>query len=165
MVWVNKSDHLVVKSLDKRGNVRRAASRLYSFLSALQTQLEFNVHPEYGYLSVNPGLAGTGLVASVTARLPNLAKNFRRLRRLCDSHDIRIRRQKHIIFELTSVRTHGVSEFQTVAAFFNGVREIVEFEKGLKWSRGNQRVIFNNQNNNPEMLRGCAIKLSCKKFL
>ena len=28
VVWVNESDHVVIKSMDKRGNVRRAASRL-----------------------------------------------------------------------------------------------------------------------------------------
>ncbi len=132
VVWVNQSDHVVIKSLDKRGNVRRVTSRLCSFLSALQTQLQFSVHPEYGYLSVNPGHTGTGLEASVIVHLPYLARNYPRLRRLCDNYDILIRRQRHHRFELATQTRRGASEFQIVTTFFNGIREIVEIEKGCE---------------------------------
>jgi hypothetical protein len=80
---------------------------------------------------VNPGHAGVGLEASLTAHLPNLAKNYQRLRTLCDYHDIVIRRQKHFSFEFATYKHYGVSEFQLIAAFFTGVREILELEKGL----------------------------------
>jgi ATP:guanido phosphotransferase, C-terminal catalytic domain len=123
---------MVIKSLDKRGNVRRLTHRLQSFLSALHKQLQFSIHPEYGYLSVNPGHAGVGLQASLTLDLPNLAKNYHRLRTLCDNYDIIIRRQKHFTFELATFKPYSVSEFQLIAAFFTGVRDILELEKGLK---------------------------------
>ena len=132
VVWINQSDHLVIKSLDKRGNARRAARRLCSFLSALQTQLTFSVHPAYGYLSVSPGRAGPGLEAAVLARLPCLAKKtYPRLRQLCTSYDITIRRQRRVMLELvTGARTHGVPEFLILTNFFNGIRELAELEKG-----------------------------------
>ena len=132
VVWVNESDHVVIKSMDKRGNVRRAASRLCSFLSALRKQLAFSVHPEYGYLSVSPGQAGVGLQASVTVNLPNLANNYARLKLLCDNYDIIVRRQKHFTFELATFKPFGVSEFQLIVSFFTGIREILEFEQGLE---------------------------------
>ena len=54
VAWVNHSEHLTMRSLEKRGNVRAAVSRLQSFVSILQKQLKFSKHEKLGYLTLKP---------------------------------------------------------------------------------------------------------------
>ena len=54
MAWINHSEHLVLKSLEKRGNIRAAVGRLQSFVSALQKQLKFIRNDKLGYLTMKP---------------------------------------------------------------------------------------------------------------
>ena len=54
VAWVNHSEHLTIRSLEKRGNVRAAVSRLQSFVSILQKQLKFSKHEKLGYLTLKP---------------------------------------------------------------------------------------------------------------
>ncbi len=54
VAWVNHSEHLTMRSLEKRGNVRAAVSRLQSFVSILQKQLKFSKNETLGYLTLKP---------------------------------------------------------------------------------------------------------------
>ena len=54
VAWINHSDHLILKSLEKRGNVQAAASRLQSSISKLSKQLKFSKHEKLGYLTLKP---------------------------------------------------------------------------------------------------------------
>ena len=62
VAWVNHSDHLIIRALEKRGNVRQAVSRLESFVSTLQKQLKFAWHKQLGYLSLKPANLGKVLL-------------------------------------------------------------------------------------------------------
>ena len=131
VLWINESDHVIIKSIEKRGNVRMMTSRLRSFLKSISKHLKFVQEEKYGYLSVNPANIGAGLEVSIIARLPNLAKNYSKLKLLCENYDIVVRRQHQFFFELTSTKKLGLSEFQIIVTFFNGVKEIIEYERSL----------------------------------
>ena len=145
VVWVNHSEHLTIRSLEKRGNVRAAVSRLQSFVSILQKQLKFSKHEKLGYLTLKPqyigisqtvcriikliiNISGTGLRVRITVDLPKLANNMKSLRNLCIKYDINISKQEQYSFTLTSSSSLGQSEFQIIAKFFTGIKEILEFE-------------------------------------
>ena len=105
--------------------------RLRSFLKSISKHLKFVQDEKYGYLSVNPANIGAALEVSIIARLPNLAKNYSKLKLLCENYDIVVRRQHQFFFELASTKKLGLSEFQIIVTFFNGVREIIEYERSL----------------------------------
>ena len=54
VAWINHSDHLIIRSLEKRGNIRAAVGRLHSFVSILQRQLKFSRHEKLGYITLKP---------------------------------------------------------------------------------------------------------------
>ena len=54
VAWINHSEHLTLKSQERRGNVRAAVSRLQSFVSLLENQLKFSWHEKLGYLALKP---------------------------------------------------------------------------------------------------------------
>ena len=54
VAWINHSEHLILRSLEKRGNIRAAVGRLQSFVSTLQKQLKFSKHEKLGYLALKP---------------------------------------------------------------------------------------------------------------
>lgn len=132
VLWVNESDHVILKSVERRGNVRLLVSRLCSFLASISKYLRFATHPDYGHLSVNPANVGTGLEINMIVSLPNLAKNYGKLKLLCRNYGILVRRQRHFLFELASTQKLGVTEFQVLVTFFNGAKEILEFEQSLQ---------------------------------
>ena len=67
VAWVNHSEHLTMRSLEKRGNVRAAVSRLQSFVSILQKQLKFSKNETLGYLTLKPQCIGICFLAAKTA--------------------------------------------------------------------------------------------------
>ena len=84
VVWTNHSDHLVLRSLQRRGGSPRAAlARLHSLVSALQQQLQFVRHEQLGFLSLHPSNLGTALKVKIIVDLPKLANNQKVLHHLC----------------------------------------------------------------------------------
>ena len=129
VAWINHSEHLTIKSQERRGDVRAAVGRLQSFVSLLQKQLKFSWHDKLGYLALKPTNIGTGLHIKTILELPKLANNIKILKGLCSKHDIVIQSQNSHSFTLASTRSIGVTEFQIVAQFFTGIKEILEFEQ------------------------------------
>ena len=58
VAWINHSEHLTLKSQERRGNVRAAVSRLQSFVSLLENQLKFSWQEKLGYLALKPSNIG-----------------------------------------------------------------------------------------------------------
>ena len=146
VAWINHSEHLTLKSQERRGNIREAVSRLQSFVSLLENQLKFSWHEKLGYLTLKPTnlgskdninidytsnyqCSGTGLHIKTIVDLPKLANNIKILKSLCSKHDIYIQTQNCHRFTLVSTKSIGVTEFQIVAQFFTGIKEIIEFEQ------------------------------------
>merc|ERR1711997_1250140 len=113
----------------QRGNIRAAVSRLQSFVSLLENQLKFSWQEKLGYLALKPSNIGTGLHIKTILDLPKLANNIKILKSLCSKHDIYIQTQNCHRFTLVSTKSIGVTEFQIVAQFFTGIKEIIEFEQ------------------------------------
>ena len=129
VAWINHSEHLILKSQERRGDVRAAVGRLQSFVSQLQKQLKFSWHEKLGFLALKPSNIGTGLHIKTILDLPKLANNIKILKGLCSKHDISIQSQYCHCFTLVSTKSIGVTEFQIVAQFFTGIKEILEFEQ------------------------------------
>ena len=129
VAWINHSEHLILRSLEKRGNVRAAVERLQSCVSALDKRLQFTRHQKLGYLALKPSHCGTGLKVKVTLELPKLANDVKTLKSVCIRYDIVIINQNIFSFTLGSSSSMGLTEFQLLAHFFTGIKEILEFEQ------------------------------------
>ena len=130
-VWINESDHVIVKAIEHRGRIRQSSQKIKDFLGRLSALLVFARDPAYGFLSVHPACLGSGLELNVVTSLPQLAQNYAKLKELCRRYGIQVRRQRHCLFDLVNTNKMGRTEFQILVGFFNGVREILEFEKSL----------------------------------
>ena len=129
VAWINHSEHLILRSLEKRGNIKAAVSRLQSVVSMLEKRLHFAKHQKLGYVNLKPTHLGTGLKAKISVDLPQLANNMPILRSLCSNYDILISSQNMFTFTLETNSSMGLTEFQMIAQFFTGIKEILIYEQ------------------------------------
>ena len=71
-VMVNEEDHLRLQSLCSGYDLRSAHEKIRALDQALERELPFAFHAEFGYLTGCPTNVGTGLRASVMMHLPAL---------------------------------------------------------------------------------------------
>lgn len=71
-VMVNEEDHLRLQSLAAGYDLRTAFTQIRALDQALERELPYAFHPDFGYLTGCPTNVGTGLRASVMMHLPAL---------------------------------------------------------------------------------------------
>ncbi len=69
-IMVNEEDHLRMQSIKPGFQLGESFDAVMNFESALEENLDFAWHMEYGYLTACPTNTGTGLRASVMVHLP-----------------------------------------------------------------------------------------------
>lgn len=135
VLWVNHSDHLIVRSIERGGDVRSCVRRLRSLSQKLEENLKMSRHPTLGYLSLKPKHLGTGMQVKVILDLPCLSNHQPLLQKLLEKYHIRILHQQghqqgHS-FQLINASSLGTTEFHLLTKFFTGIKEILEFEQSL----------------------------------
>jgi protein arginine kinase len=71
-VMVNEEDHLRIQVMRSGLQVNECWEQIDAIDDALEGQLEFEFHPQYGYLTACPTNVGTGIRVSVMLHLPAL---------------------------------------------------------------------------------------------
>jgi len=143
--WLNAEDHLRLWSTVPGDGLRDAFIRICRLQDALESSLRasgcggFSHSKRIGFLTSCPSNVGTGLVATVTLRIPLLSgsANFRTI---CKNLQL----QAHVVgdqlydgvWELVNAARFGVSEVEQVNLVLDGCRHLVELEAKLE--RGEQ---------------------------
>nr|BDA39159.1 creatine kinase [Thoracophelia sp. 1 KU-2021] len=144
LVWINEEDHLRVISMQKDGNIKQVFQRFCEGLSKVEAAMKekgasymWNEH--LGYVLTCPSNLGTGLRAGVHVKLPNLAKDEKRL----DDMLGKLRLQKRGTGGVDTASTDGTydvsnsdrlgfSEVELIQFVVDGVNLLVEMEKKLE---------------------------------
>jgi protein arginine kinase len=71
-IMVNEEDHLRIQVMASGLQIESSWERINRFDDALEEQLEFAFHPQFGYLTACPTNVGTGMRVSVMLHLPAL---------------------------------------------------------------------------------------------
>lgn len=71
-IMINEEDHLRIQVMRSGLQIEEAWEQINSIDDALEEQLEFEFHPQYGYLTACPTNVGTGIRVSVMLHLPAL---------------------------------------------------------------------------------------------
>jgi protein arginine kinase len=71
-VMVNEEDHLRIQVMRSGLQVNECWEQIDAIDDALEAQLEYEFHPQYGYLTACPTNVGTGIRVSVMLHLPAL---------------------------------------------------------------------------------------------
>merc|ERR1712117_508682 len=84
LVWVNEEDHLRVISMQKGGDIQAVFRRFCVGLTKFETAMkakkkDFMWNEHLGYVLTCPSNLGTGLRAGVHIKIPNLAKDEKKL--------------------------------------------------------------------------------------
>lgn len=72
LALINLDDHLQLRLLDSQGNWENAWNQLSQIEAALGSHVEYAFSPRFGYLTSDPRLCGTALVAQAYLHLPAL---------------------------------------------------------------------------------------------
>jgi len=145
LVWVNEEDHLRIISMQNGGNLAEVWQRLVKGIKKLEENLTFAHHPKYGYLTFCPTNLGTTLRASVHIRIPTLSKH-KDFKTICERLNLQPRgihgehsESEGGVFDISNKRRMGLSEIQAVQEMRKGVEQIIDIEKNLRATTGQQK--------------------------
>lgn len=136
LVWVNEEDHLRIISMQEGANVKEVYDRLIYALELIEEQHSFAHSERLGYLTACPTNLGTTIRASVHIILTKLATDKAKLEEIASRHHLQIRgtsgehsESENSIYDISNKRRLGITEEQAILDMYNGVKEIIEFEK------------------------------------
>lgn len=72
LLLFNQGDHLQLHLMDSSGDLEASYNRLLQLETTFANTLGFSFHQRFGYLTADPGISGTGLVANTFLHVPAL---------------------------------------------------------------------------------------------
>ena len=137
LVWVNEEDHLRIISMQKGGNVGQVLERLIKGVKAIEEKVPFARDDRLGYLTFCPSNLGTTIRASVHVRLPKISAHPE-FNKICEDLGLQIRgiHGEHSeteggVYDISNKARLGLTEFDAVKQMYDGVKRLIELEKGL----------------------------------
>ncbi len=138
LVWVNEEDQLRIISMQKGGDIQAVFQRLKTAITQLSQSLSFAYDKKLGVLASCPTNIGTGIRASVHAKLPKLFAEPDKLDKIAQQYHLQIRGQhgEHStstdpIVDISNKRRLGLSEVDCVNDLVCGVKAIIAAEKSI----------------------------------
>ena len=131
-VRINVEEHLEVISMDEGANLKNCYQRLAKAMDLINSSnLAFAKDPKLGFLAFNPSSLGNSIQVSVLVKIPKLMqpKNIEKIEGIAGANHISILDNGNGITKLCSSQKIGVTEFQSVMEFQNGMKELLTMEK------------------------------------
>jgi len=144
LVWVNEEDHLRVISMQKGGDMasvfKRFCEGLTKFEGAMKAKGEKFMHNDHlGYVLTCPSNLGTGLRAGVHVKLPNLAKDEKKLDSVLDLLRLQKRGTGGVdtasndgTYDVSNADRIGFSEVELCQFVVTGVNLLIQMEKAAE---------------------------------
>lgn len=144
LLWINEEDHLRVISMEKGGDMgavfKRFCEGLVKFEGAMKNKGEQFMHNDHlGYVLTCPSNLGTGLRAGVHVKLPNLAKNEKKLDSILELLRLQKRGTGGVdtasvggVYDVSNADRLGFSEVELCQFVVSGVNLLIEMEKTLE---------------------------------
>lgn len=131
-VWVNAEEHLIVSCFDIGANLKDVVERLVKVMDLLK-DLEFSRDQRWGFATHNLKSAGNTVRVTVKAKVPQLSltENADKLEVFSEGNNIVVKNLGDGLMELTNKKRFGVTEFETIKAFQEGIGEMIKAEKCL----------------------------------
>ena len=131
-VNINEEEHLRVFTTDEGANLKPPYERLAKAMKLLtDPDLLFAKDSKLGYFAFNPANLGNSIEASVLIKIPKLMlpENIEKLEAVAKTNHLKFTDKGNGITELCSTRKIGVTEFESVMEFQNGIKEVITLEK------------------------------------
>ena len=144
LVWVNEEDHIRVISMQKGGNMKEVFERFCTGLQKVEELMkksghEFMWSEHLGFILTCPSNLGTGLRAGVHVKIPNLAKDEKRLDQILEKLRLQKRGTGGVdtasvggVYDISNADRLGFSEVELVQTVVDGVKLLVDLEKKLE---------------------------------
>merc|ERR1719223_1949215 len=143
LVWVNEEDNMRIISMQQGSDVKQVFDRLARGIASVEKEVKgmgysFAHNDHLGYIHSCPTNCGTGMRASVHAKLPNVGKHPD-FKKWCNKLRLQPRgiHGEHSetdggIYDLSNKERLGKSEVELVQTMIDGVAKLIEIEKALE---------------------------------
>ncbi len=128
-LWINEEDHLRVMYLQKGGDLKHVAKKVFKALGLLNAKLKFAYSNRYGYLNSCPTNIGSAMRASIHIKVPNMSE--KELIPLCKQRGLSVRGTGgedtavlNNTFDISYKRRLGESEKEILTNFINAVNSL-----------------------------------------
>nr|AAD36984.1 dimeric creatine kinase [Chaetopterus variopedatus] len=144
LVWINEEDHTRVISMQKGGDMGAVFKRFCVGLKKVedcmkQKGAEYMWNEHLGYVLTCPSNLGTGLRAGVHVKLPNMAKDEKRLDDILALMRLQKRGTGGVdtastdgTYDVSNADRLGYGEVKLVQWVIDGVNKLIEMEKRLE---------------------------------
>merc|ERR1712214_163207 len=143
LVWVNEEDQMRIISMEKGGDVKGVFSRLSRGIKAVgdsvkaESDEEFALSEQYGYIHSCPTNLGTGMRASVMIDLPGYTKEgLDALKKRCEELAVQPRGTRGesggfdgCTYDVSNKHRLGHSEVELIQTMIDGVNTLWEEDK------------------------------------
>eukprot|EP00045_Choanoeca_perplexa_P013379 m.151601 g.151601 ORF g.151601 m.151601 type:complete len:591 (+) comp16342_c0_seq2:77-1849(+) len=142
LVWVNEEDQMRIISMEKGADAKKIFERLSRGIAAVEAKIkaagyEFAHNDHLGFIHSCPTNCGTGMRASVHAKLPNVGQHPD-FKKWCAKLRLQPRgiHGEHSesdggVYDLSNKERLGKSEVELVQTMIDGVKVLIEAEKAL----------------------------------
>jgi len=138
LVWINEEDQLRIISMQMGGDIKQVFTRLSTAISKIESKVKFAYTNHLGYLTSCPTNLGTAMRASVHIKLPKLAMDMDSFKKIADQYHLQIRgihgehsESEGGVYDISNRRRLGVTEVECVQDMYDGVVELIAWEKLL----------------------------------
>ena len=153
-VMVNEEDHLRMQALRVGLQLKQAWLAIDSIDTALQEQVEFSFHEQYGFLTACPTNLGTGIRVSAMLHLPGLvlSEQINQIIQAVSKLGLAVRglygegtEALGNIFQVSNQQTLGEGESEIVERLNKVVLQVIEHEENARITQLEKKpkVVFN----------------------
>lgn len=144
LVWVNEEDHLRLISMQKGGDMIEVFKRFCEGIGKVEAEMkkkgkQYMWNEHLGFVLTCPSNLGTGLRAGVHVKLPQMAKDQKRLNDILDKLRLQKRGTGGVdtqstdgTYDVSNSDRLGFSEVELVQFVIDGVNLLIEMEKKLE---------------------------------
>ncbi|XP_031621141.1 arginine kinase-like [Contarinia nasturtii] len=126
-ILINEQEHLRFISKEKNGNFGSVYKNLTDLVDKFSNGLEFERNERFGWLTANIEALGTGICCKIRLKLKQTTDCIEEICKKLRIKITPIEVENECIVELTNGgRTFGVSEFECVKVFYDGIKEILQ---------------------------------------
>lgn len=137
LVHINNKHHLRFGCIQKNGDFKKLYQKMIEFKRIFDEKLSLVKHNKYGWITAYPSLLGNTFEITAKLKLNNLSKNVNLLNEKAVKNSLKITKfinldDGSVILEMQNIFCLGITEFQTMKGFIDGLANIIKAEIELK---------------------------------
>lgn len=136
-VDINNKNHLAFGCIQKNGDLKQLYQRMIEFSRIFDENISIVRHSRYGFVTARLTLLGNAMRIFAKLKLSKLPMQSDKLNEICVRNFLKISHETKCddgqwLIDVKSIKCLGLTEFDTMNEFINGINEIINVENEIQ---------------------------------